>query len=97
MSTDQDKTTDTPATPSKSTHELRAEATAARAQLALTLDAIEYKLNVPKRLRDKERLARRRLHTLGEENPTALLGVALGSAVAVGAAVWFALRSVLDD
>ena len=97
MSTEQGKTTGAAATPSKSTHALRAEATAARAQLALTLDAIEYKLNVPKRLRDKERLARRRLHKLGEENPTALLGVAIGSAVAVGAAVWFALRAVLDD
>jgi len=97
MSTEQDKTTGAASAPSKSTHELRAEATAARAQLALTLDAIEYKLNVPKRLRDKERLARRRLHRLGEENPTALLGVAIGSAVAVGAAVWFALRAVLDD
>jgi hypothetical protein len=97
MSTEQGKTTGPASTGSKSTHELRTDATAARAQLAVTLDAIEYKLNVPRRLRDQERLARRRLHKLGEENPTALLGVALGSALFVGAAIWFALRPFLDD
>jgi len=97
MTTEPGNTTDDAKPASKSTHELRSEATAARAQLALTLDAIEYKLNVPKRLRDRERLARRRLHKLGEENPTALLGVALGSALAIGAVVWFALKTVLDD
>lgn len=52
-----------------------------RAELAATLDAIEYKLNVPKR-------AAERIERLRADNPLALVGVAAGAAIAVAGVVW---------
>jgi len=76
--------------------ELRAEAARARAQLASTLDAIELKLNVPKQVR----IAKRRFHVallrLGDDNPAALAGIALGAAVSVGTVVWLGARAALS-
>ncbi|TFD77554.1 hypothetical protein E3T53_11850 [Cryobacterium psychrophilum] len=69
----------------------------ARAQLASTLDAIELKLNVPKQLR----ITKRRIHVallrLGNDNPTALAGIALGAAASVGTVVWLGARAVLSN
>jgi ElaB/YqjD/DUF883 family membrane-anchored ribosome-binding protein len=53
----------------------------ARAELAATIDAIQYKANVPAR-------AAERFRRLRDENPMALVGVAVGVAVVVGGAVW---------
>lgn len=75
--------------------ELRAEAALARAQLASTLDAIEYKLNVPKQIKITIRRIVHGLHRLGDDNPTALVGVALGAAAAAGVAVWLGVQAVL--
>ena len=57
----------------------------ARAELAETLDAIEYKLNIPKRTTE-------RFQRLRKENPVLLIGVAVGAAAAVVGTVWLAVR-----
>lgn len=58
----------------------------ARNELAATLDAIEYKLNVPKRT--VERVERMR-----KDNPLALIGIAVAAAAAVAGVVWLIVRS----
>jgi len=68
--------------------ELRAEVARARAELASTLDALEYKANLPKRMTA-------RLRKLGEENPAALIGLAAAAAAVAGTAVWLGARAVL--
>jgi len=80
----------------RSLAELRADATRARAELAATLDALDRKLNVPRQLRITRRRATLGLHKLGDENPVALVGIALGAAVAVGTAVWLAVRTITN-
>ena len=80
--------------PHRSTHELRQSAQAARAELASTLDAIEFKLNVPKQVRLKTRRANDKLKRLGEDNPPALIAIALGAASVVGTAVWLGVRAL---
>jgi len=102
MSTDKARTTDqakadvvtgdTARNPSKT--ELRADAMAARFELARTLDAIEYKLNLPKQVRNRALLLKRRLHRLGEDNPAALAGIAVAGALVAGAAVWLGVKAV---
>ncbi|MDH6235529.1 DUF3618 domain-containing protein [Cryobacterium sp. CG_9.6] len=84
------------ATHSQSTAELRAEAMHARAQLASTLDAIELKLNLPKQLRIKKRRFHLSMLRLGDDNPVALAGIALGTALSVGTVVWLGARAVLS-
>lgn len=81
-------------TESKSKAELRAEAASARAALASTLDAIEYKLNVPKQIRITIRRVKHSLRKLGSENPAALAGIGLGAVVAAASAVWVAVNAV---
>ncbi|WP_241981251.1 DUF3618 domain-containing protein [Cryobacterium algoritolerans] len=80
----------------RSKAELRADAMTARAELARTLDAIEYKLNLPKQFRYRVRLLRLRLNRLGEDNPAALAGIALAAALVTGAAVWLGVKAVQD-
>lgn len=63
----------------------RSDVDRARAELAATLDAIEYKLNAPKR-------ATERVKALATQNPLAFAGVAAGVAVAVGGIVWGIVR-----
>ncbi|NUU08565.1 DUF3618 domain-containing protein [Leifsonia sp. C5G2] len=65
----------------------RSDVDRARAQLAETIDAIEYKLNVPKRTAE-------RIQRLQKENPAALVGLSVGVAVAVGGIVWGIVRLV---
>ncbi|WP_241993005.1 hypothetical protein [Cryobacterium frigoriphilum] len=76
--------------------ELRAKAADARAALASTLDAIEYKFNIPKQLRITRRRLSRALHELGEENGLALIGIALGAATVVGTVVWFGANAIVQ-
>jgi hypothetical protein len=77
--------------------DLRTEASQARAELASTLDAIEYKFNLPKQLRIKRRRLTRALRQLGEESPAALVGIALGAATVVGVIVWFGASAVAKN
>ncbi|MFT2817335.1 DUF3618 domain-containing protein [Leifsonia sp. A12D58] len=80
--------------PHRSKAELRQTAQAARAELASTLDAIEYKLNVPKQVKLKTRRANDKMKRLGTENPPALMAIALGAAAVVGTAVWLGVRAL---
>ncbi|WP_241979866.1 hypothetical protein [Cryobacterium glaciale] len=77
--------------------DLRAEARHARAELASTLDAIEYKFNLPKQLRIKRRQLSHALRQLGEDSPAALVGIALGAATVVGVIVWFGASAVAKN
>jgi hypothetical protein len=102
MSTDRARTTDrvkadvvtgeTAGKPSKT--QLRSDAMRARADLARTLDAIEYKLNLPKQLRNRALLLKRRLHRLGEDTPTALAAIAVAGGLVAGAVVWLGAKAV---
>ena len=82
------------ATVPRSKTELRAEAARARGELAQTLDAIEYKFNVPRQFRVRSRALHARLHDLGEDNPLALAGIVLAAASAAFGAVWLGLKAV---
>lgn len=59
----------------------------ARDELATTLNAIEYKLNVPKRTAE-------RVERLRADNPLALIGIAVAAAAAVAGVVWLIVRSL---
>lgn len=59
----------------------RSDVDRARAELAATVDAITYKLNVPQRTAE-------RVRRLREDNPLALVGIAVGAVVVVGGVVW---------
>ena len=72
---------------SPSQEELRARAARARRELANTLDAIEYKMNVPRQLQASTSRITAMLRGLGRDNPLALVGVAAGAAVSAGASV----------
>ena len=65
----------------------RSDVDRARAELAATVDAIQYKLNVPQRVSD-------RVQRLRKENPAALAGILVGAAVTVAGAVWGIVRLV---
>jgi hypothetical protein len=92
-------TPDAPAPSKSESHEhaspaeLRKAAQDARADLASTLDAIEFKFNVPKQVKLKTRRANDAMKRLGEDSPPALLGIALGAAAIVGTAVWLGARA----
>lgn len=60
-----------------------ADVAAARAELASTLDALQDKLNIPKRIR-----------TAARENPAGLAAVAGGVAAALAGTVWLVVRSL---
>ncbi|WP_233205763.1 DUF3618 domain-containing protein [Cryobacterium sp. Y82] len=77
--------------------DLRSDARRARAELASTLDAIEYKFNVPKQLRINRRRLTHALRQLGEDSPSALVGIALGAATVVGVIVWFGASAVAKN
>jgi hypothetical protein len=64
----------------------RSDVDRVRAELAATLSAIEYKLNLPKRVSE-------RVQRLRADNPLALLGIIAGIAAAIGSAVWFIVRA----
>ncbi|GAB3120169.1 hypothetical protein [Glaciibacter psychrotolerans] len=80
--------------PKKSLAELRADATRARGDLASTLDAIEKKLNLPHQIKIRVRRVRYGLRTLGEDNPIAVVGIAVTAATVVGTAVWLGVKAV---
>ena len=66
----------------------------ARADLTAALEAIEDKLNVPKRTRLAVERAGRRVQQLRDENPIVLAAVSVGAAALIGGAVWLVVRAV---
>jgi hypothetical protein len=72
---------------------LHEQAVRARNELVDTLDALEAKLNLPRRFKRRMREITGNLSTLGTENPAALGAVALGALTVVGALVWAGVRA----
>ncbi|KQX05790.1 hypothetical protein ASC59_13605 [Leifsonia sp. Root1293] len=77
--------------------ELRVEVQRARTELAATLNAIEDRLNVSRRMRERTDRWGSELRRLRDENPVALAGVAVGVAVVIGGAVWGIVTLVTRD
>ncbi|MBF4461426.1 MULTISPECIES: DUF3618 domain-containing protein [unclassified Rathayibacter] len=77
--------------------QLKADIERARSELAATLDAIEYKVNVPRKLRAAQRTLEHKLQVVRRENPSALVAGAAGAAAAVGLVVWGVVRGLIED
>lgn len=63
-----------------------------RADLVESLNALEDKLNVPKRWGRMRVDARRRFDTMREENPLALAGIGAAAAAGFGTLLWLGLH-----
>lgn len=85
---------DKPEPPKRSSEELSADIVKNREALAATLDAIEYKLNVPKQAKIIAADVSNKIRVLRDENPAALAAGIGGIAVAVGGAVFLAVRLI---
>jgi hypothetical protein len=83
-----------PDAPQRSQAELSADIVKNREALAATLDAIEYKLNVPKQAKIIAADVSNKIRVLRDENPVALAAGVGGLAVAVGGAVFLAVRLI---
>ncbi|PPI26426.1 DUF3618 domain-containing protein [Rathayibacter sp. AY1B5] len=77
--------------------QLRADIERARSELAATLDAIEYKVNVPRKVRTAQRTIERKLQVVRRRNPSALIAGAVGAAAAVGLVVWGVAKQIIED
>ncbi|NQX11630.1 DUF3618 domain-containing protein [Microbacteriaceae bacterium VKM Ac-2855] len=77
--------------------QLKSDIERARNELAATLDAIEYKLNVPKQLRFASRRVQRKIEVVRGEHPEALIAGLVGIASAVGLAAWGVYQAVTKD
>ncbi len=75
------------------TTEPLSEVQKARADLTAALDAIEYKLNLPKQAAHAVKRAGARARAFRKANPAAALGVVVVAAALVGGAVWLVLRA----
>jgi len=71
-------------------------ARAARDALASSLNALEEKLNLPKRAARATARAKRKAQRFADEQPGAAIAVAIGVATAVGVGVWLVVRARLD-
>lgn len=80
-----------------SREELRTEVVRARLDLADTLNAIEDKLNVPRKLQRRTDRWNQQLRRMRAENPLALAGVAVGAVVVIGGLVWGIVAVVTRD
>lgn len=74
--------------------ELKAHLARTRAELAATLDAVEEKVNVPKRLDKAAARAKERLSTMRQENPVALAAIAAGALGLAGMILYAGFRSL---
>jgi len=77
--------------------QLKADIERARSELAATLDAIEYKVNVPRKLRTAQRTLERKVQVVRKQNPSALIAGAVGAAAAVGLVAWGIARQFIED
>jgi hypothetical protein len=73
--------------------EAREQAARARTELVSTLDALESRLNVPRRVKSRMSEVKASLTQLGAKNPGALAAVALGALAAAGTLVWVGIRA----
>ncbi|MDO9395383.1 MAG: DUF3618 domain-containing protein [Herbiconiux sp.] len=70
--------------PQRSTAELNADIEKTRADLRATLDAIEFRLNVPKQARHAAHRLKSSVNRFRADKPGVFVAVAVGSAVALG-------------
>jgi BMFP domain-containing protein YqiC len=73
--------------------EIRSDIEATRQRLAETLDAIEDRLDVPKRLREALQDALDRLDALRQERPEVVYGVLAGAAGLIAGVTALAVRA----
>ncbi|MCS5497267.1 DUF3618 domain-containing protein [Cnuibacter physcomitrellae] len=83
-----------PAEPKRSQAELHADIERTRAELRATLDAIEFRLNVPKQVRHAVHRTKVRVRAAWERNPALVAGVATGAATAAAALIFVGYRVV---
>jgi hypothetical protein len=74
--------------------QLKADIVRAREELAATLDAIEYKLNLPKQLKRGGARLRRKIATVREESPEALVAGVVGVVAALGAVAYLVVDAL---
>ena len=94
-----DKTTpgnspEKPAEPKRSPAELHSDIERTRAELRATLDAIEFRLNVPKQARHAVHRTKVRLRAAWERNPAMVAGIAGGAVAAAAALIFVGYRVV---
>lgn len=77
--------------------QLKADIERARSELAATLDAIEYKVNISRKIRIAQRTLGRKLQVVRRRNPSALVAGAVGAVAAVGLVAWGIAQSVIED
>lgn len=73
--------------PKRSAGELRRDIEQTRRELAETLDALEYKLDVGARFREWADERQTQLRKATEESPATVIGVAAGAVVLIGGIV----------
>ena len=73
--------------------EIRSDIEATRQRLAETLDAIEDRLDVPKRLREMLNDARDRVDSLRQERPEVVYGVLAGAGAVIAAVTALIVRA----
>ncbi len=77
--------------------ELLSDISAGRTELAVTLDAIEDKLNIKKKVANYSHRAANTLRGLHSERPVVFVALGVGFAAAVGAVAWVSVRAILKD
>jgi len=82
----------TPEAPQRSQVELQADIEKTRADLRATLDAIEFKLNVPKQARHAAHRVASRLRRFKDDNPVGFAVGVAAAVVAVGGAAFLGFR-----
>jgi hypothetical protein len=83
---------DKPEVPQRSKQELQADIEKTRAELKATLDAIEFKLNVPKQARHAAHRLKSRINAFRAQNPVGFAIAAVAAVGAVGAAAVLGFR-----
>lgn len=71
----------------RSAHELKRDIASTRRELAETLDALEYKFDVPARFGEWADVRKNDLQRQWETNPGLLIGIAAGAVAAIGAII----------
>lgn len=74
--------------------ELKAHLARTRNDLAATLDAVEEKVNIPKRLDKAAVRLKAKLRVMKQENPVALAAIATGAVALAGVIVYAGFRSL---
>lgn len=77
--------------------ELKIEVQRARTDLADTLNAIEDKLNVPRKVQRVTDRWGRQVRRMKDDNPLALVGIAVGAAVVIGGVAWGIVTVITRD